>query len=323
MGTAKWLGKLASVGGWILVAVSLPWGLWWYFHIPTPGKGGILLAFVATIMPLVWDDMQAIGRAGLIFTLVILFAVEYRAIDKEHTDYANEQKEARAEERRSFQELLDTQERNVSRLLEQEDHHFAQTFREFLIQDKHENARFYELLGKQESLFKRQEELSKSLGGRLLPGNQPFTHLCEAPKGSVVVLYGDHMGSIVSTFPHLVVASRHLGPFISLDRSWDGSIRVLMDVRSEDRKIIVRLDEDGFVVNRSNSLEVKTDRSSLSVIDEYGDEVLNIRYLNPREISVSGTLQFGKEKVSLTPANISGVCLDTAGMPGVFDLLVP
>jgi hypothetical protein len=86
MGIKKRVRALALIGGWATVCVCLPWGLWWYFHIPTPGKGGLLLALVATIMPLVWEDVAAIGRASLILTLVVLFAVEYRAIDKEHKD---------------------------------------------------------------------------------------------------------------------------------------------------------------------------------------------------------------------------------------------
>ena len=82
----RFVKKLALIGGWAMVAVCLPWGLWWYCHIPTPGKGGLLLAFVATVMPLVWEDVREFGRAGLILTLVVLFAVEYRAVDKEHKD---------------------------------------------------------------------------------------------------------------------------------------------------------------------------------------------------------------------------------------------
>ena len=46
----RFVKKLALIGGWAMVAVCLPWGLWWYCHIPTPGKGGLLLAFVATVI---------------------------------------------------------------------------------------------------------------------------------------------------------------------------------------------------------------------------------------------------------------------------------
>ncbi len=48
------------------------------------------------------------------------------------------------------------------------------------------------------------------------------------------------------------------------------------------------MDKEGFVVNRNNFLEVKRNKSSLKIIDEYGNEVLKVRYLNPSAISVSG-----------------------------------
>lgn len=76
------------VAGWIIVGVSLPWGAWLYWHIPTPGKAGMLLALVATILPLVWEDVRAFCRAGLILALVLLVAVEYRAINNEHQQAA-------------------------------------------------------------------------------------------------------------------------------------------------------------------------------------------------------------------------------------------
>jgi len=135
MGVKKWIKYVAAVFGWTIIGVCLPWGIWWYCHIPTPGKGGLLLALVATVMPLVWEDVREIGRAGLILTLVVLFAVEYRAIDKEHKDYAEEQSMAREEERKSFQTLLDEQKTDVSRILEREDQHFKETFDAFLKED--------------------------------------------------------------------------------------------------------------------------------------------------------------------------------------------
>jgi hypothetical protein len=51
MAIKRWVKRLACIAGWAVVAVCLPWGLWWYYRIPTPGKGGILLALVATVMP--------------------------------------------------------------------------------------------------------------------------------------------------------------------------------------------------------------------------------------------------------------------------------
>src|SRR5579859_4991188 len=120
MAVKKWLKRLARIAGWALVGVCLPLGVWWFYETPTPGKAGVLLALVATLMPLVWDDVREIGRAGLILTLVILFAVEYRAIDKERKDYAEDQTAARKEEKESFKRLLDSEKEDVRGILGQE-----------------------------------------------------------------------------------------------------------------------------------------------------------------------------------------------------------
>ena len=324
----KRVRRLALIGGWAMLGVCLPWGLWCYFHIPTPGKGGLLLASVATVMPLVWEDVREFGRAGLILTLVILFAVEYRAIDKEHKTYADEQTAARKEERESFQKLLDKQEESVNRILEQEDKNFAKTFGEFVKQNKAENARFYALLGKQEALFNRQEELAQSLSGRLVSGNEPMSHLCgwPVPAGAVVLLYGPN-GSLIkdlSATVHPVLFSMKFGQVIGISRSADGSITVFLDIRDSDRKIIARLDQDGFVVNRNNFLEMRRDKSHLKIVDEYGDDVLDVDYMNPQTIRVNATIKFPERAPFRLgyEQGMTNICTDTNGRAPM-DVVMP
>jgi hypothetical protein len=84
-----------------------------------------------------------------------------------------------------------------------------------------------------------------------------------------------------------VVNSTRL-PAVQLDRLPDGLLVVLLDVRSANGKIIARMNRDGFVANRNNYMEMKRDKSSLTIIDEYGQEVLRVRYLNPGAISLRG-----------------------------------
>lgn len=101
-----------------------------------------------------------------------------------------------------------------------------------------------------------------------------------------------HNAALITTFPHTVIEVEHdkvKTPVLSLARSQSGVITVLLDMRSKDGRIIARMDKDGFVVNRNNFLEMKKDKSSLKIIDEYGSEVLKVRYLNPSAISVSGS----------------------------------
>jgi hypothetical protein len=282
--------RLARISGWALVIISLPWGLWWCFDIPTPGKGGILLALVATFMPLVWEDVQPIGRAALIFTLVVLFGVEYRAIDKEHKDYAEEQRLARKEERESFQSLLAKQEASVNQILDQEDQHFKETLGDFLKQDKRENTRFGSLLGEQKSLFGRQNEMIESLNGHLLPGDSPLPSLAERGCEGMETDANDYfivMKSATSwfhDFPHVVLSIKGRN-MITVSKSSDGLLVVSMDIRTDKNILIARFDEQGFEVSPALNRR-HPDKSTIIVEDRYGNELVKVRYVNPRALSI-------------------------------------
>jgi hypothetical protein len=120
---------------------------------------------------------------------------------------------------------------------------------------------------------------------------------------------------LVTQFPRTVVAIKDVGPAITLDRSDDGSISVEMDIRSKDRRIIARLDKNGFVVNRNNFLEMRKDKSNRVVTDEYGAEVLNAHYLNRNAFVLKGVLTYPDRNpipIKLGP-RMSGVCLANAG----------
>jgi hypothetical protein len=174
---------------------------------------------------------------------------------------------------------------------------FYQTMSEFSQTNSREEKRFNALVGQDERLFAHEQQLAESLNGTLLPSNEPMPSVsCGVvpPRGALLLL-GDGAQAnalIINSFPHTVVGIMRSGspiiPVMSLDRSPNGALSVLLDVRSRDGKIIVRLNRDGFVVNRNNYLEMKRDRSHLLVIDEYGSEVLRVQYRNPKVISVSG-----------------------------------
>jgi len=169
-----------------------------------------------------------------------------------------------------------------------------------------------------------QIELS-GLGGILIPAFNPTPGICGTlPPLGVVLQYG-YNGSVIRSFPHLVVSSRRFGSVLALDRSKEGYIVVKLDIRSSDNKIIAQLGKDGFIVNEHNYLKIKrADKSSLIVVDEYGDEVLNIRYLNPQAIRVDGILRFpGRAPMPFKQLGMTGICTDTNNIPGVWDLEIP
>jgi hypothetical protein len=313
-----------------MVGICLPWGLWWYRHIPTPGKGGLLLALVATLMPLVWEEVREIGRAGLILTLVILFAVEYRAIDKEHKDYAEDQTRARREEKESFEKLLEKQQagvehilsqqaRDVEGILDQEQKHFERMFSSSLRAQSDARRDFSALLKQQQGVFDRQYEMIESLNGHLLPGNDPMPTLaeldCTGMPGIDVerddfIITGTTT-NVVGHFPYPILTMRGR-VVISIGISQDGLYVLSMDVRKRDGSMLVRLDNNGFEVNPL-LFKRHPDKSTLIVEDAFGSEVFYARYANKRLFRVRGKLNIDGQEFDIPYAGVTGGCIGYAG----------
>jgi hypothetical protein len=91
-------------------------------------------------------------------------------------------------------------------------------------------------------------------------------------------------------------------------------LAVILDLRSDDGKIIARMDESGYVINRNNTLEIKKSKSNLTVVDIYGREVLDVKYLNPHAVSVRG------ENIGL-PKGMTYVCTESS--PRGTDIQIP
>ena len=153
------------------------------------------------------------------------------------------------------------------------------------------------------------------LHGVLVPADDPMPqNACGTiPSNAVVVFLGD-VASVVQSFPHTVL-SVHRQSVLTLERTDDGGIAVVVDIRSSDGKIVARLNRDGFLVNEHNSLEMKRiDKSSLVVEDEYGKEVLNARHLNKHAFRLTGILQYpGMNPIHIPFAPHFSACSSNAG----------
>jgi hypothetical protein len=95
-------------------------------------------------------------------------------------------------------------------------------------------------------------------------------------------------------FPWVVLAPqdrrlRREHPIITIEMDKAKHIAVNLDVLSEDRRVVARIKRNHFWVNPNNVLnKERPDRSTLVVTDQFGKEVLNIRYLNPHSIHLTG-----------------------------------
>jgi hypothetical protein len=148
--------------------------------------------------------------------------------------------------------------------------------------------------------------------GVLIPANDP------EPLGKPCALTDDELGIYIGNgfsvkahrFPLSVVTIAER-PVVVIDRNQDGSVNLSMDIRSEDGKIIARLSKNEFVVNQNNYLSMKRpDRSSLIIVDQYGNEVLRARYLNRRAFRVTGRLNSAGRTVDLSDSYIHNICFD-------------
>jgi hypothetical protein len=115
------------VVSWIFALSFIGVGAWWFKHIPPTGKGGLVLALGATLMPIFWDKAGVIGKAAWIGMLFLLLSVEYRAIDRDREDFALNEYHRRQEEREQFRAVGTAITTNMQRVLDNGNKQFAAT----------------------------------------------------------------------------------------------------------------------------------------------------------------------------------------------------
>ncbi|MBI4572114.1 MAG: hypothetical protein HY713_02360 [candidate division NC10 bacterium] len=127
--------------------------------------------------------------------------------------------------------------------------------------------------------------------------------------GELVVYLGGFAG-VAQQFPHTVLNVKGQNRVV-LNRRPDGSLGLSLDVLGQDGRLITRIHNGEFVINQSNFLQMKrADRSSLRVVDQFGLEVLKIRYLNPQAVRIDAVLRYpGSQPIRFSGSEIgAGFC---------------
>lgn len=151
----------------------------------------------------------------------------------------------------------------------------------------------------------------EELQGRLLPSNEatPPNYCNEVINGSGILILMGFVTSYVDQFPHTVLMVDDT-PRLVVHKESDGTIWLSLDIFGADGKIIASLDEDGFTVRPGSYFKMtRKDKSSLRIVDEYNEEVLNVRYVNPQAIWFNALLRYpGSNPVSLKGSAGGGIC---------------
>ncbi len=304
----------------ICVALAFSVLAWFFGWYPHPGISVAVLAVLAAAMS-IQPEMKGSHKAAWMLLFGAFLAIEFLAISQE----AKQESTARDAENGQFDSIARGLQQSImqsgyqfketmqaySSAESARQKQFEATTNQFDQINGGEQRRF-------DALIDHEEKLAESLNGTLVPGNEPTpANNCpdeEIPPKSVRVFIGDakvQNVNVVDRFPSVVLARARPGtaphipgiareevllggspsnsvPVVTLDRAVGGEVTVTLDMRYSDGKIIARMDQNGFVVNRNAILEVKKEKSRLQIFDEYGDEVLDIQYFNPQAIGVSG-----------------------------------
>jgi len=276
---------------------------WWNWHPPV----GTFIAFLAVLGVLVplfrdWGEIGKREKAVWTIIMFVLLGLELRTLYLDREEHDREQAYARCEQLREFNQIATT----LGNAIATSQWQFKATMQQFSETNKstldhfsgisnNERRRFNALVNKDMELSRHEEQLADAQTGILTPSNEPTPPI---PCGSLsippdaitaVLEQGDLRGyAIFQSLPHVIVESRSHGPVLSVDRTEQGNISVVLDLRSNDGKIIARVNKNGYVINRNNTLEIRKDQHSLDVIDLYGIDVLSLRYLNPKTLLIKG-----------------------------------
>ncbi len=235
-----------------------------------------------------------------------LFLIEeLRAVTKDRRENAEDQRIVREHEEQEFlrvsnQERTDNlalrkaEDLSSSAILLHEQNQFRATLNQFERTGKAEREGFEHVLTREQALSERQEQLAQSQKGVLRPAKEPTPKTgCGSPTGDdLLLILGNGAtpnAALISRFPHTVITSTRHGDVLTLSRDRAGLLTVRLEIRSKDGKVIVKMDDQGYLINRNNILALETDANSLKVLDSYDVEVLNISYMNKNTVRIRGS----------------------------------
>ncbi len=153
----------------------------------------------------------------------------------------------------------------------------------------------------------------------LLPATDPDPPTsCSSIPSNALRVYMKGQLHWATKFPHTVIGfgneeelkTQQFEKALVLDRR-DTQLLISAKVRGRDSKLLATIDNNEFNINTNNALPThkpRPDKSTLIVHDQEGNEVLNIRYLNPHSVRITGILYFRGMALNLPLQGFEGGC---------------
>jgi len=117
----------------------------------------------------------------------------------------------------------------------------------------------------------------------------PVSSNCPIPKGAVALYLGNTV-SVVTEFPHVVLRVHGEDVFI-LDRDASGLV-ISFTAFDDGGNVVSRLNRNAFTaINRASYVE-RLSTSNLIVFDNRDTKVLDVQFLNPQAVKITGILRY-------------------------------
>src|SRR5438128_1396743 len=148
-----------------------------------------------------------------------------------------------------------------------------------------------------------------------------FPFFAQTRNPPMLKVFFDGAVSIVSKFPHVIISAEG-EPRLVINRQPDGSIGLDAKVVSSDGRIIAEIKNNEFIINPNNYLQKqRNSHSALAVRDQYGQTVLDARYLNRSAFLVSHFIVYVKtgDVAELAPSVAPGMCFGNGDSNGKGD----
>lgn len=154
------------------------------------------------------------------------------------------------------------------------------------------------------TFFLTETEVSalKSLSGELIPANEAEpANPCRAVPPNALRIFLGNSASWTESDEHTILSIGE-EDILTMRRTTKG-LSVSSRVFSADGRIVAQLSNNVFHVNPNNYFRIeRPDHHSLSVYDQKGQNVLNVRFINPSAISVLGIFRVpGHMPVVISP----------------------
>jgi hypothetical protein len=118
---------------------------------------------------------------------------------------------------------------------------------------------------------------------------QPVSSNCPIPKNAVGLYLGNRV-SVITEFPHVVFRT-YGNDVLRIDRP-SSDLLITFRVFNDRGALVARLNRNTFSTKNSASHVERPDVSHLNVFADRGTEVLDVQFLNPQAIKLTGILRY-------------------------------